>query len=67
MTEFTLSQQKDIIDDIIDHLENGMMGLAIARDWNYQREGNIINFKLKEGHTVNLETIFWFGYFTTIK
>lgn len=64
MKEFTISQQTDIIDAVMEHLENGMMGIAVAKDWDYQRKGNTVSFKLKEGHEINLDVIFWFGYFT---
>lgn len=64
MKEFKIYQQPNIIDDIMQHLTEGCMGIAIAHDWNYERTGNTIHFTLKEGHEINLDAIFWFGYFT---
>lgn len=64
MKEFKITQQANIIDDIMEHLVDGSMGRAMARDWDYERIGNTITFKLKEGHEINLDVIFWFGYFT---
>lgn len=64
MKKFKIFQQTNIIDDIMQHLKNGCMGMAIARDWDYERTGNTITFTLKEGHEINLDAIFWFGYFS---
>lgn len=64
MKEFKISAQQHILDDILEHLSNGMMGQAIARDWDYELKNNIIFFTLKEGHEVQLDVIFWFGYLT---
>lgn len=61
---FTISQQANIIDEVIEHLQDGTLGMAVARSWDYERKGNKITFTLKEGCSVDLETIFWFGYFT---
>lgn len=64
MKNFKITQQTDIIDDLMEHLINGMMGIAMAHDWDYERSGNTIHFNLKEGHEMKLDVIFWLGYFT---
>lgn len=64
MKEFQVSQQKDVIDELMSHLKNGVMGLTMAEDWHYRREGNFIYFTLKEGRTPRLDVILWFGYLT---
>ncbi len=64
LTEFEIFQQTDIIDNLMSHLENGTMGMALARDWDYERKGNFVYFKLKPGHTIKLDVLFWFGFFT---
>lgn len=66
MKEFKISGQGYIIHDIITHLNNGHMGMAIARNWNYRVRKNTIYFTLKEGHKVDFESLFWFGYLTAI-
>ncbi|GGG47197.1 hypothetical protein [Epilithonimonas arachidiradicis] len=63
-TEFKIFQQSDIIDDFMTHLLNGSMGIAMARDWFYRREGNTIIFTLKPGHTPKLDVLIWFGFYT---
>lgn len=62
--EFKIFQQTDIIDDLMSHLENGGMGLAMAADWDYERIENVVYFKLKPGHEIKLDVLFWFGFFT---
>lgn len=65
MTQFTISGQSHIIDDVLDHLKNGCMGQGIARSWNYEIISvEKILFTLKEGMKVNPTDLFWFGYFT---
>lgn len=64
MKEFKINAQSHIIADIIQHLNNGMMGMAIARDWSYRVKNNTIYFTLKEGCEVKPEDLFWFGYLT---
>ncbi len=63
-TEFKIFQQTDIIDDFMSHLVNGSMGIAIAQDWDFCREGNTIFFTLKPGHVPKLDVLIWFGFFT---
>ncbi len=63
-TEFKIFQQSDVIDDFMTHLANGSMGLAVAQDWDYHRNGNTIFFKLKSGHKPKLDVLIWFGFFT---
>ncbi|TDX86200.1 hypothetical protein [Epilithonimonas xixisoli] len=62
MQNFTINAQDYIIDDIISHLENGTIGQAIARSWNYERKNNTLYFTLKEGAEVRLADLFWFGF-----
>ena len=65
MTEFKVFQQTSVIDDLMSHLKNGVMGMAMARDWDYERKGNFVYFKLKPRHEMKLDVIFWLGYFTS--
>ena len=62
--EFKIFQQTNIIDNLMEHLTDGTMGIAIANDWDYERKGNTVFFKLKPGRKVKLDVLFWFGYFT---
>lgn len=64
LTEFKIFQQTDIIDNLMSHLENGMMGIAMVNDWDYERIGNTVYFKLKPDGEIKLDVLFWFGYFT---
>ena len=64
MTTFKISQQEDIINEFVEHLENGCLGLAIASNWDVKREKNTLHFTLKEGRELNIADLIWFGYFT---
>lgn len=64
MKDFKINAQEHIIDDIISHLEGGSMGQAVARRFDYKREGNTLYFVLKPGEEPELSEIFWFGYLT---
>ncbi|OPB87827.1 hypothetical protein [Elizabethkingia occulta] len=64
MTEFTISQSSSVIDEFVIHLENGHMGAAMLRNWDYKREGNHLYFTLKEGGKIILSDLVWFGYIT---
>ncbi|AZA90936.1 Uncharacterised protein [Chryseobacterium nakagawai] len=67
MQKFTINGQKHIIVNVIDALENNMMGMSVARSWNYELiSETTIEFTLKEGETVKPSDLFWFGYFTAI-
>ncbi len=64
MEEFKINAQDYIIDDILSHIKNGHMGIAFANDWNVERKGDTLHFKLKEFGKIDLSVIFWFGYLT---
>lgn len=64
MKTFRINAQGHIIDDIIEHLENGHAGMGIARDWDYTRDNDTLIFTLKEGSEVKPADLFWFGYLT---
>ncbi|MPS73992.1 MAG: hypothetical protein E2590_12730 [Chryseobacterium sp.] len=64
LTEFKIFQQTDIIDNLMSHLTEGIMGMTIANDWDYERIDNVVYFKLKPGGKIQLDVIFWFGFFT---
>lgn len=67
MQKFTINGQKHIIANAVEALENNMMGMSVARSWNYRLVSeNTIEFTLKEGEEIKPSDLFWFGYFTAI-
>ncbi|MCW3168928.1 hypothetical protein OMO38_10380 [Chryseobacterium sp. 09-1422] len=65
MTQFTISGQSHIIDDVLEHLKYGSAGFSICHNWNYEIiSSEKIIFSLKEGKEVKPADLFWFGYFT---
>ena len=61
---FKINAQSYIINNILSHIKNGHMGIAFAKNWNFERKGNTLYFSLKENGEVDLSVIFWFGYLT---
>ena len=65
MKEFTINAQEYIIEEILEHLEFGSVGIGIARSWNYEKlDDSNLKFTLKPGAEVNPKDFFWFGYLT---
>jgi hypothetical protein len=64
MTEFKINGQDWLIDDILNHLENGSIGIAIADKFEVERKDNTLYFKLKPDKDIDLSLLFWFGYHT---
>lgn len=64
MNQFKITAQDYILAQILEHLEHGIMGQAIAREWDYELRQNVIYFTLKEGGVVKLDDLFWLGYLT---
>lgn len=64
MTNFSINGQDWLINDILDHLKNGIIGIAIAEAYDYKVIGETINFTLKPNKEVNPSLLFWFGFHT---
>lgn len=64
MKDFTLNAQSHIIADILEHLQNGMIGMAVARAYNYEVKGDTIYFTHKGEIELSPADFFWFGYLT---
>ncbi|AZA87139.1 hypothetical protein EG349_10245 [Chryseobacterium shandongense] len=67
MTEFKINAQEDIINEILEHLQCGILGQGFAMSWDCKviNSSNIV-FTLKEGAKLELKDIFWFGYLTKV-
>jgi hypothetical protein len=65
LNEFKLNAQEYIIDEILEHLENGTVGQGISRSWECIKiDDSNLKFSLKNGCTFNPADLFWFGYLT---
>ncbi len=67
MENFRINAQESIINNILEALENSILGQGIASNWDYELlNEKTIEFNLKEGKTFRIADIFWFGYITAI-
>ena len=66
MEEFKINGQDWLINDILDHLKNGSIGIAISDKFEVSRINNTLYFKLKTGKEIDLSLLFWFGYHTKV-
>ncbi|GAA5087071.1 hypothetical protein GCM10023210_09670 [Chryseobacterium ginsengisoli] len=62
MTDFTISGQSHIIDDVIEHLKNGSFGFVTPQSWNYEIGDQNKIITLKNGAEVKPDDLFWFKY-----
>lgn len=67
MEKFKINAQEHIIENFIECLENSIIGMGIARSWDYILiDESTIEFTLKEGEIVKPADLVWFGYITAV-
>ncbi|REC47857.1 MULTISPECIES: hypothetical protein [Chryseobacterium] len=65
MEEFIINAQEYIIEEILEHLECGSVGIGISKSWNCEKLDNSnLKFTLKPECEINPKDFFWFGYLT---
>lgn len=66
--EFKINGQTSIIEKICETIENSILSFAFKEAWEVNRKdsdyGSTLYFTLKEGAPLNLDLIFWIGYYS---